>query len=145
VASMLRAAGFPARVEPDMTPAVWGKLLVNAAINPVAALAGVTNGEVAGRRTLRAMAEAIADEGQATARAAGVTLPYASAAEAAMETARRTADNRCSMLQDLDAGRATEIEYLSGAIVRAAEGSGVPVPANRAVAALVRQVSAKGE
>jgi 2-dehydropantoate 2-reductase len=45
------------------------------------------------------------------------------------------------MLQDLDAGRPTEIEYLSGAMVRAAEARGTAVPVNRAVAALVRQAS----
>jgi 2-dehydropantoate 2-reductase len=46
------------------------------------------------------------------------------------------------MLQDLDAGRPTEIEYLNGAIAREAERCGVAAPVNRAVAALVRQVSA---
>jgi 2-dehydropantoate 2-reductase len=142
IAALLVRAGLPAETAPDMTPLVWGKLLVNAAINPVAALAGETNGRVAERPTLRALAEALADEGQAVARAEGVTLPYASAAQATLETARRTADNRCSMLQDLEAGRPTEIDYLSGALVRVAEGRGVEVPANRAIAALVRQVSA---
>jgi 2-dehydropantoate 2-reductase len=142
VAAMLSAAGLPARTEPDMVPVVWGKLLVNAAINPVAALAGVTNGAVAERPSLRALAQALAEEGQAAARAAGVALPYASAFEAALDTARRTADNRCSMLQDLEAGRPTEIEYLNAAIVRVAEARGVAAPANRAMAALVRQVSA---
>ncbi|HUU09931.1 MAG TPA: 2-dehydropantoate 2-reductase [Phycisphaerae bacterium] len=142
VAELLERSGLPARAEADMVPRVWGKLLVNAAINPVAALAGARNGEVAVRATLRAMAEAIALEGQAAATAAGIRLPYASAAEAAVETARQTADNRCSMLQDLEAGRTTEIEYLNGAIVRAAEAASVPVPVNRAVTALVRQVTA---
>jgi 2-dehydropantoate 2-reductase len=143
VATMLRAAGLPARTEADMTPVIWGKLLVNAAINPVAALAGVANGKVAERPSLWALAQAIAEEGEAAARAAGVALPYPSAAEAVIDTARRTADNRCSMLQDLEAGRTTEIDYLNGAIVRAAEARGVAAPANRAVAALVRQVSAR--
>jgi len=142
VADLLSAAGLPARAEADLTPVVWGKLLVNAAINPVAALAAVRNGEVAAWPTLRAMVRAVADEGQATAAAAGVALPYASAATAAIDTARETAENRCSMLQDLEAGRPTEIEYLNGAIVRVAERHGVPVPTNRAVTALVRQVSA---
>jgi len=141
VVDLLNAAGLPARAEADMIPVVWGKLLVNAAINPVAALAAVQNGEVAARPTLRVMAQAMADEGQAAADAARVTLPYASAAEAAIDTARETAENRCSMLQDLGAGRLTEIDYLNGAIVRVAEAHDVQVPANRAVTALVRQVS----
>jgi 2-dehydropantoate 2-reductase len=143
VAALLGRAGLPAVVEADMRPEVWGKLIVNAAINPVAALAGVTNGAVAARPTLRALAQAVAEEGEATARAEGIALPYRSAVEAALDTARKTADNRCSMLQDLEAGRPTEIDYLNGAIVREAERHGVATPAGRALAALVRQVSAK--
>ena len=143
-AELFERAGLPAAVEADMMPCVWGKLIVNAAINPVAALAGVTNGEVALRPTLRALAAALADEGEAAARAAGAAIPYSSAAEAAMETARQTAGNRCSMLQDLEAGRPTEIDYLNGAIVRIAEAHGAAAPANRAIAALIRQVSAAG-
>jgi 2-dehydropantoate 2-reductase len=142
VAELFERAGLPAAAEADMTPLVWGKLIINAALNPVAALAGVTNGEVAARPTLRALAAAIAEEGEAVARADGAALPYPSAVEAAMDTARRTAGNRCSMLQDLEAGRRTEMDYLNGALVRVAGTHGVAVPANRAMAALVRQVEA---
>ncbi|MBL7139640.1 MAG: 2-dehydropantoate 2-reductase [Planctomycetes bacterium] len=141
VADLFARAGLPARVEADMTPVVWWKLLINAAINPVAALAGVRNGEVAHRPTLAALVSALADEGQAVARAEGVRLPGEDAAAAALQTARATAANRCSMLQDLDAGRPTEVEYLNGAIVRLAAARGVSVPTHRAAAALVRQVS----
>jgi len=145
VAALLDAAGLPAGTEADMTPVVWGKLLINAALNPVAALAGVRNGEVASRPALWALAEAIAEEGAAAARAEGVRLPYTSAVEATLETARATAENRCSMLQDLEAGRRTEIDYLNGAIVRTAEAHGIAAPANRAATMLVRQVSATEE
>jgi 2-dehydropantoate 2-reductase len=141
VAELLVHAGLPAEAAADMTPLVWGKLLLNAAINPVAALAGEPNGGVAERATLRALALAIAEEGEAVARAEEITLPYLSAATAVLETARRSAGNRCSMLQDLEAGRPTEIDYLNGAIVLAAETRGLAVPANRAIAALIRQVS----
>jgi 2-dehydropantoate 2-reductase len=125
----------------DMRPIIWGKLVINAAINPVAALAGEPNGQVAERPSLRALAQAIAEEGEAVAKAEGVSLPYPSAAEAVLETSRRTAANRCSMLQDLDAGRMTEIDYLNGAIIRAAERHNLSVPANRAITALIRQVT----
>jgi 2-dehydropantoate 2-reductase len=141
VAAMFASAGLPAEAAADMTPVVWGKLIINAGINPVAALAGVRNGEVAARPTLRALAAAIADEGEAVARAEGVVLAYRRAAAAVMEAARRSAENRCSMLQDLEAGRTTEIDYLNGAIVRLAERHGVPAPANRAATALIKQVT----
>jgi 2-dehydropantoate 2-reductase len=142
VADLLDRAGLAPRLEADMTPLVWGKLIVNAAINPVAALAGVTNSEVAARPALRALAGAIAEEGEATARACGVVLPYAGATEAMLETARGTAGNRCSMLQDLEAGRPTEIDYLNGAIASVAEACGAAASANRAIAAIIRRVSA---
>jgi len=140
VADLLNRAGLPAAVESDMTPIVWTKLLINAALNPTAALAGVANGEVAVRPTLRAMARAIAEEGAAVARAARITLPYEDVAEAVFRTARQSADNRCSMLQDLDAGKPTEIDVLNGALVRIAEAHGAAVPVNRAVTALVKAV-----
>jgi len=138
VATLFESAGLPVSVEEEMAPHVWGKAIVNAALNPVAALAQVRNGDVAVRPALRAMAEAIATEGEAAARAERIGLPYASAAEATFETARATAENRCSMLQDLQTGRPTEIEYLNGAIVRVAESHGLASPANRAVATLLR-------
>ncbi len=141
VASLLDAAGLRGRAGDDMPPVIWGKLLVNAAINPVAGLAGVPNGEVASRPSLAALATAIAEEGEAVARAERVTLPYASAPEATLETARATAENRCSMLADLESGRPTEVDYLNGALVRLGEARDVATPANRAIAALVRQVS----
>ena len=145
VADLFRRSGLPVRVEADMTPVVWRKLLVNAAINPVAALAGVRNGEVADRPTPAALARRLAEEGEAVARAEGVALPEEGAAEAALATARATAENRCSMLQDLAAGRTTEIHYLNGALVARAEAHGLDVPANRAVTTLVRLLSSPAE
>ncbi len=141
VAGLLNRAGLPARAEADIRPVLWRKLVVNAALNPVAALAGVPNGEVARRPALAALCRALAEEGRAVARAVGVRLPDRGAAEAALETARATAGNRCSMLQDVEAGRTTEIDYLNGALIARAAACGVDVPANRAVAALVRLLS----
>jgi 2-dehydropantoate 2-reductase len=143
VADLLARADLPAEARADMTSMVWAKLLINAGINPVAALAGVRNGQVAARPTLRALAVAMAEEGEAVARAEGVALPYPSAAEAVVEAARQSAENRSSMLQDLEAGRTTEIDYINGAIVRLAERHGIPVPANRAATALIKQVTPK--
>jgi 2-dehydropantoate 2-reductase len=142
-ADVLTAASIPAEAAEDMRGLVWGKLIINAAINPVAALAGEPNGRIVERPTLRALARAIAEEGEAVAQAEGIKLPYTSAVEAVLETARETSANRCSMLQDLDAGRPTEIDYLNGAIVGVAEKHGLSVPANRAIASLIRQVSHK--
>jgi len=139
VGALLNAAGTPVEIEQDMTSIIWSKLLLNAAINPVAALACATNGETTSRPSLRALAEAIALEGQAVARPAGVTLRYTDIAATIAAAGRQTAANRCSMLQDLEVGRPTEIAYLNGALVRVAERYAVDVPTNRAVTTLISQ------
>ena len=142
VAGVLQGAHVPARVEADMTPVVWRKLVVNAAINPVAALAGVRNGDVAERPVLARLARLLAKETEAVARAAGVDLGEEDGAEAALAAARATAANRCSMLQDLEAGRPTEIDYLNGAVALQAKALNVPAEVNHAVAALIGAASA---
>ena len=75
-ADVLNAANIPAKVAADMAPLVWGKLILNAAINPVAALAGEPNGRLVERPALRALAQAIAEEGEAVARAEGIIPQY---------------------------------------------------------------------
>ncbi len=142
VADLLTRAGLPAEAEADVRHRVWEKLIVNVAINPVAGLAGEPNGAVASRPTLRALAAALVEEAVAVATAEGARLPEGDPLARVLATARRTAANRCSMLQDLEAGRATEIDYLNGAVVGRAEAHGLAAPTHRAMAALVRQVSA---
>lgn len=115
----------PTRHE-DITGHVWLKGLVNHAINPLAAVAGATNGEVrAGPLWSRAVA--LLDEGIALSRAAGAGLPE-DARAALATTLERTPTNRCSMLQDVSARRPTEIEQISGFLVRLARRLGYPLP-----------------
>ena len=105
------------RVQPIETYA-WGKLVASAAINPLTALANVRNGELLERPGLRA-------------RAGRVALPYSDAVAYVESVARATAANRSSMLTDLLAGRPTEIEAISGAVLRRAAAAGVAVPENQ--------------
>jgi 2-dehydropantoate 2-reductase len=81
-------------------------------------------------------------EAAATAQAAGIRLPYADAPAELEAVLRRTAANRASMLQDIEAGRPTEVEAINGAVVREAEGRGVPVPVNRVLLGLIRSLPA---
>ena len=129
--SALRAAGFKVHLTADVVGLVWGKLAVNAGINPLTALLGVPNGFLAEHRACRRLMEEAASEVGAVAAAQGIALPYGDPAAAALEVARRTATNHSSMLQDRRQGRPTEIDAICGAVVASGERHGVPTPVNR--------------
>jgi len=136
LAAAFAAAGLGARVADDVDALLWQKLIVNAAINPVCALAGRPNGAVVTDPDLAALARALAGEAAAVGRAEGADPgdPWR-AVEAA---ARASAANRNSMLQDLEAGRRTEVEAISGAVARRAATHGIAVPVTETVLRLVR-------
>lgn len=126
--------GVEARATDAMDAALWEKLAVNAAINPVTALTGLRNGEAAERAT--DVMRRAAEEVERVASAEGVRID--GAAERAFEVARATAENESSMLQDVRAGRRTEIDALNGYIVKRADETGVETPTNATLAALIR-------
>lgn len=134
----LRAAGFVVENAPDATALLWGKLVINAAINPLTALLGVPNGELLARRTARALLQATAREAASVAVAQGIRLPYPDPVVAVETIARRTASNRSSMLQDIQRGAPTEIDAICGAIIQAGEQTGVPTPINRTLIQLIK-------
>lgn len=127
-------AGIETRVEPDMRARLWEKLAVNAGINPVTALARVENGALLDGPAAE-VAERAAIEVAGVARSSGVDLTDASARETLRRVASATARNRSSMLQDVEAGRRTEIDAIAGYVVERADE---PVPVNEALAGLVR-------
>lgn len=138
LADRLTHAGLDVRCVADATGLIWGKAAVNAAINPLTALLGVPNGFLADDPDARRVLVAAAREAQAVAQALGITLPYDDAATAAMAVARATADNRSSMLQDVQRGAPTEIDAICGAIGRAGAAAGVATPLNDRLLALVQ-------
>ena len=127
-AARLQRSGLAATVVRPIESHVWAKAVVNAAINPLGALAGAPNGALLERPELALRLFAIAREAEAVARAAGIELPFDDAAVYVADVVRATAANRSSMLQDIERGRPTEIEQIDGAIVRAARPLGVAVP-----------------
>jgi 2-dehydropantoate 2-reductase len=140
LANLLRRAGLAVETIEDVDGVAWGKLVVNAAINPVTALLRVPNGELlnAARAGAWEVASEAAVEAAAVAAARGFCLPFADAAAQVGEVARRTAANRSSMLQDVERGRPTEIDAINGAVVREADRLGIPAPVNRILWKLVR-------
>ena len=134
VGDAFRASGIETRVEADMRPHLWEKLAVNAGINPVTALARIENGALVDGPA-GPIAERAAVEVAGVARAAGVDLPDRKAREAVGRVASATAANRSSMLQDVEAGRRTEIDAIAGYVVERTDGL---VPVNETLAALLR-------
>jgi 2-dehydropantoate 2-reductase len=136
LAAAFTAAGLDAHVADDVDAILWRKLIVNAAINPACALAARPNGAAVDDPDLAALARLLAAEAAAVACAEGTETgdPW----EAVEGAARASAANRNSMLQDLEAGRPTEIEAISGAVVRLAATRGIAVPVTETVLRLVR-------
>jgi len=124
--------GLNAEATDGMDVALWEKLAVNCAINPVTALTRLTNGEAAEHS--EGVMRSAASEAATVAEENGVKVE--NAPEQAMEVARATADNESSTLQDIRAGKRTEIDALNGYVVGKAEDIGVPT--NRALTQLVR-------
>jgi 2-dehydropantoate 2-reductase len=129
LAGLLYRAGIPAGTSSDVGPLVWGKLAVNCAINPLAALTGLTNGALLEHPRLRALLHRAAREVADVARANGIDVAGDPAARAE-DVAQATAQNRASMLQDLDRGVPTEVAFLNGAVVAEAARRRVPTPVN---------------
>jgi len=131
--------GMPATAVADARGPQWRKVIFNASTNPIGALTGLTHGRVCDDAALRALVSALVDEGKAVAAAQGIELD-ADPEELIDHAARPDVayDHKASMLQDVEAHRPTEIDYLNGGIVRFGDEHGVPTPHNRAIWSLVR-------
>ncbi len=129
LADLLAAAGCDMRTADDVTGLAWGKLVINAAINPLTALLRVPNGALLERTEARELMGLAA-------------LPFDDPVAAAEDVARRTAANHSSMFQDVQRGRPTEIDAICGAVVEAGQRAGVPAPVNRTLWLLMRAAGA---
>ena len=127
----LSGAGFNVHTVNDADALVWGKLVINAAINPLTALLRVPNGELLQRPAAHKMMSVLAQEAAAVAAAQGIHLPFEDAVQAAEDVARKTASNHSSMFQDIRRGAPTEIDAICGAITKTGEKLGVATPVNR--------------
>lgn len=134
---MLNLAGFDVFVSNNINNRVWQKLLINAVVNPLTAIFGVKNGELLKRPEWLPLMRELFAEGAEVARLEGIRLPD-DAWEQVLDVCRRTAGNRSSMLQDLMAGRPTEIEAINGGLLALASRHGIELPANQAVYRLVK-------
>jgi 2-dehydropantoate 2-reductase len=131
---LFERAGLALRLVHDLDRELWRKALVNAAINPVTALHRVPNGRLRDS-PYREEATGLLREAQRAAAAEGFHFSDAEADADLERVVRATAENRSSMLQDRDRGRPTEIDAISGELLRAAAAHGFELPRTRAVVA----------
>ncbi len=136
----LEEAGLSPEQVFDAEAMLWAKLLINVAINPLAAICGVRNGELLTRPDLHQQALDAMHEAASVALAEGVDLSDFDLEVELDEVLAATAENRCSMLQDVMAGRSTEIGAICGEVVRRGEEHGIPTPLNQQLLTLVRGI-----
>jgi 2-dehydropantoate 2-reductase len=134
-------AGMPTKAVADARGPQWRKVIFNASTNPIGALTGLTHGRVCEDRPLRALVSRLVDEGKAVAAAQAIELD-ADPEELIDHAAKPEVayDHKASMLQDVEARRATEIDYLNGGIVRFGREHGVPTPTHETIWTLVKGV-----
>lgn len=140
IAALFQQAGFETHLTDDVRGLMWGKLIINVAINALTAILRVPNGVLAEQPDARAIMAAAAGEAAQVAEALGITLPYADPVARAVQVAQMTAANRSSMLQDILRGTPTEVEAINGAIVKIARELGISTPVNETLWRLVRVV-----
>jgi 2-dehydropantoate 2-reductase len=133
---------IPTKWTDDLPAALWAKVLYNSALNPLGALLGVPYGALAENPDTRALMDRIVAEVFAVAQKSGVRLPW-SGPEAYLahfhdRLVPPTAGHRSSMLQDLEAGRPTEIGAINGAVADRARALGLATPVNDALVAMIR-------
>jgi 2-dehydropantoate 2-reductase len=135
--------GMPTKAVRDARGPQWRKVIFNAATNPLGALTGLTHGRVCEQPALRRLASQLVDEGKAVAGAQGIELD--SDPEELIDYAARkdvAYDHKASMLQDVEARRRTEVDFLNGGIAEFGRRFGIPTPAHETIQALVKGVEA---
>jgi 2-dehydropantoate 2-reductase len=140
-AELIVRSGLRARPFEDLRPAQWSKLIFNATVNSVSALTHLPHdphfADRSGPDALGRLVHGLVEEGKRVADAAGVELhddPW----EMNVLATKRGSAHVPSMLEDIEAGRPTEIDLITGALVREADRTGVPVPLHEALYALVK-------
>jgi 2-dehydropantoate 2-reductase len=137
VAELFRRAGLDCQVRDDIEAVLWEKLVINVGINPLTAILRVRNGALPDIPEAWKLAVAAATEAAEVAQASGMA-PAIDPESRLREVCTATAANRSSMLQDILAGRATEIEALNGQVVQRGTALGLPTPVNSCLSAILK-------
>lgn len=137
-AALFCRAGLETQLAADVASLMWGKLVVNSAINALTAIYRAPNGWLVENPQARALMTAAAQETAAVASALGIQLPYADPVARAIQVAMATANNQSSTLQDVLRGAPTELDRINGAVVREGKRLGIPTPVNEKLLRVVQ-------
>jgi 2-dehydropantoate 2-reductase len=139
IARRFQMAGIETEISLNIKRLVWEKLLINIGINALAAVTGLKNGQLLDHPETLVLMEGLVSEAVEVARRKGISIE-GDPLEKVKAVAEATRANRCSMGQDLDNRRRTEIDVMNGAVVREAEHLGMAVPYNRMMTSLVKVI-----
>lgn len=135
IADLFSGAGVTVTATPSIRSAIWEKLIMTSAVLAVAAVTGLTSGALNEPGPVLDLIDDLTAEAVHAGRAAGYDFDLED--QRGKIRAALFGDGKASMLQDVDAGRRTEIDVINGAVVREAEACGIQVPLNRAMFALI--------
>jgi len=138
--SAFNKAGFKAKSTVDVESLIWGKLIINAGINALTAITRLKNGRLPDIESARLVIKEAVIEAAAVAEAKKIGLPYPDPFRRVLDVCRDTAENTSSMLQDVLNKKATEVDYINGAVVREGDVLGILTPTNRVLTSMVRAI-----
>ncbi len=144
VADELTSAGVKTKTVENVYPEALTKLIINSVINPLTAILGVRNGELQELQELSWIIDRLVEEGVEAASLLGARLKPEHVKRRVYEAIKATYENKSSMLQDIEKGRRTEIEFINGALARVLLTAGRPAPANTLLTQLVLAFERKG-
>ena len=139
IAHVFQEAEIETEVSSNIQHVIWEKLFINIGINALAAVTGLKNGQLLDHPETVTLMGAMVSEAVEVAKKKGIPIE-GNPIEKVKAVAVATRANRCSMGQDLDNKRRTEIDAINGALVREAERLGVAVPYNRMMTHLVKVI-----
>lgn len=140
VFALFNTSGIDTHFADNADSVVWGKLAVNAAINPITALLRIPNGSLTESPSTELLVRALASETERIARLKRISLPFPDAGQMALEVAKKTAINHSSMYRDREQKRPMEIDAICGAIVDEAVKLGTEAPLNRIMWKLIKTI-----
>jgi 2-dehydropantoate 2-reductase len=140
VNSLLQESGFDSHITDDPDFVVWNKAIINAGINPIAAILKIPNGKILSNQYALSLQENIIKEAVDAAMANNIKIKFDEILQTTRDVCKKTSENLCSMLQDIQSNRPTEIESINGRIIEYGEQTGINMRFNKALYLMIKSM-----
>ena len=140
ICRIFKASGIETKTSGNILAEIWAKAIVNASINPLTAITRLRNGSLLKVEILEEIMANACKETVAVAKSCGIELPPYDLLEKTRNVARMTSDNKSSMLQDVENGKRTEIESITGVFIELGKKNDIPTPTNNTLYGLVKAI-----